>query len=127
MQKSVATNPGTLLDTLQDLLPGTSKRTLRQMLVQDRIRVNGIVQRKATHPVQPGNTIEIGSRRTGPKLPDDLEILFEDSAILIVNKPSGLLTAATPDERDKTVFNILRKYLEERDGRQALQIVHRLD
>ncbi|MEJ2112019.1 MAG: RNA pseudouridine synthase, partial [Acidobacteriota bacterium] len=62
-----------------------------------------------------------------PDLPGGLEIVYEDKAILIVQKPSGLLTASTPDESEETAFTFLRNYLEERDSKQTLQIIHRLD
>lgn len=97
------------------------------MLEQDRVRVSGVVCRKAAHPVQQGDTIEIGSRRNLPKLPPGLEILFEDSAILIIHKPSGLLSVSTPDEREKTAFAILRQYQKAVNPRQTLYVVHRLD
>jgi len=97
------------------------------MLAQDRVGVNGEVCRKATHPVQSGDSIEIGPRRLPPQIPNELKILFEDDAILVINKPSGLLSVATPDEREKTAYAYLRKYLKALNSRQKLYIVHRLD
>jgi 23S rRNA pseudouridine1911/1915/1917 synthase len=97
------------------------------MLAQDRVRINGQVCRKPTFPVQQGDSIEISSRRDLPKFPSGLEILYEDAAILIVHKPSGLLTAATPDEREKTAHAYLRQYIREINPGKRLQIVHRLD
>jgi 23S rRNA-/tRNA-specific pseudouridylate synthase len=37
-------------------------------------------------------------------LPKGLEILHEDRDILVVNKPSGLLTIATESEKAKTAY-----------------------
>lgn len=100
---------------------------MRQMLVRDRIRINGEVCRKTSHSVQAGDVIEIRPRRNLPELPKGLEILFEDRAILVAQKPSGLLTVPTPDEREQTAFTRLRQFLRERNPRQDLFIVHRLD
>ena len=97
------------------------------MLAQDRIRINKAVCRIAAHEVHPGDTIEIGARRNLPQLPPGLEILFEDSAILIVHKPTGLLTVATPDEREHNAFAILRQYMKALNPRQTVYVVHRLD
>ena len=97
------------------------------MLVQDRIRINGVVCRKTTQPVRSGDAIEIGPRRNPPELPPGLKILFEDESILIVQKPSGLLTVSTPDERDKTAYAYLSRFLKELNPEQELYIVHRLD
>jgi 23S rRNA pseudouridine1911/1915/1917 synthase len=97
------------------------------MLVQDRISINGVVCRKAAHKVQPDDLIEIGPRWNAPILPNELEILFEDDAILVVNKPCGLLSVSTPNEREKTVYALLSRSLKERNPREALYIVHRID
>ena len=125
--KTKASVSSSLLDTLQLLVPGASKRTLRQMLSQGRISVNGSLCKLASQPVKPGDLIEIGPRSTPTKLPGGLEILYEDQDILIVQKPSGLLTVATLDERERTAYAYLRRYLKERNPRQKLFIVHRLD
>lgn len=53
-----------------------------------------------------------------------LEILFEDDALLAVNKPAGLLVA--PDRWDKHRENILAQLAVARPG-QYLANVHRLD
>ena len=97
------------------------------MLVQDRIRINGAVCHKAAFSVRAGDAIEISPRHKPPSLPAGLGILFEDEAILVIYKPSGLLTVATPDERERTAFAYLRRFLKERNPRQKLYIVHRLD
>jgi 23S rRNA pseudouridine1911/1915/1917 synthase len=125
--KTVISTSGTLLELLRQLIPGASNRTLRQMLEQERVRVNGKAVKMAGHPIDAGSAIEIGPRKEEPKLPAGLEILFEDRAILILYKPSGLLTVSTPGEKGNNAFALLKKHLKERDGSQNLQIVHRLD
>jgi 23S rRNA pseudouridine1911/1915/1917 synthase len=125
--KTTVTVAGSLLDALQILVPGASKRTLRQMLSQRRISVNGEPCVLASFPIKSGDVIEIGLRRTPTKLPHGLEILFEDTDILIVRKPINLLTVATLDEKERTAYAYLRTYLNERHPKQKLFIVHRLD
>ena len=58
-----------------------------------------------------------------------LEILFEDKDILVVNKPTGLLTVATETEKTRTAHFILMEYIRRGCGRckKRLFIVHRLD
>ena len=55
------------------------------------------------------------------------EILFEDDHIIVVNKPSGLLTIATAKEKDRTLYHIVREYLVSKDRNARVFIVHRLD
>ena len=50
-----------------------------------------------------------------------LEILYEDEDLLVVDKPSGLLSVPTPNASGRTVIDALRE-----QGREALA-VHRID
>ncbi len=97
------------------------------MLSHGRVCVNGEACNLAARQVFSGDILEIGPRRAPTRLPSGLEILFEDNDILIIQKPEGLLTVATADEREQTAYFYLRQYLQQRDRRQRLFIVHRLD
>jgi 23S rRNA pseudouridine1911/1915/1917 synthase len=97
------------------------------MLSQGRVSVNGVPCPFPNHPIMAGDVIEIGPRRTPMRLPHGLDILYEDGDILVIQKPVDLLTVATTDERERTVFAYLRNYLRERNPKQKLYIVHRLD
>jgi 23S rRNA pseudouridine1911/1915/1917 synthase len=125
--KTVAAASGSILEVLQLLVPGASRRTLRQMLSQGRVNVNGIPCSISSHPIRPGDVLEIGTRRIAAKLPDGLKILYEDSEILVIHKPSGLLTVSTQHERRQTAYALLRLHLKENNPRQKLYVVHRLD
>ena len=61
------------------------------------------------------------------KLPDGLEILYEDSEILVIHKPAGLLTVSTAHERKQTAYARLRLHIKEHNPGQKLYVVHRLD
>ena len=97
------------------------------MLSQGRVSISGEVCTLAGRQVRAGEVLEIGPRRAPLRLGGGLELLFEDHDILIVHKPEGLLTVATADERERTVYFRLREYLQEHNPRQRLFIVHRLD
>jgi 23S rRNA pseudouridine1911/1915/1917 synthase len=125
--KTVATASSSLLDALQLLVPGASNRTLRQLLSQGRVSVNSEPCSVAARKIVSGDVLEIGPRRAPAKLPGGLAVLYEDNDILIILKPVGLLTVATEDERERTAYFYLRQYLQQRDRRQRLFIVHRLD
>lgn len=100
---------------------------MRQMLAQSRVRVGGRVCKIATTPIRSGETIEISSRKIPASPGAGLEILHQDPDIVVVQKPAGLLTVATPDERRETAYRYLRDYLAESDPRKKLFIVHRID
>lgn len=54
-----------------------------------------------------------------------IEIVYEDKYIIIVNKPSGLLTISTEKEKNKTMYHEVLEYLKRKN--QKLFIIHRLD
>lgn len=56
-----------------------------------------------------------------------IPILFEDDAIVVVDKPAGLLTMATESERENTVYAFLRKRANQKRPSERIFIVHRLD
>jgi 23S rRNA pseudouridine1911/1915/1917 synthase len=97
------------------------------MLSQGRVRLNGVVCKVASHPAHPGDVVEIGKWADTPKLQHGLKIVYEDDDLLVVHKPAGLLTVATPHEREHTLYAMLRDYLAESRRGEKLYIVHRLD
>jgi tRNA pseudouridine32 synthase/23S rRNA pseudouridine746 synthase/23S rRNA pseudouridine1911/1915/1917 synthase len=62
-------------------------------------------------------------------LPRELEILYEDKDILVVDKPAGLLTVRTETEKTRTAYYILTDYLRKGYAKSQNRIftVHRLD
>ena len=56
-----------------------------------------------------------------------LDILFEDKFVIVVNKPSNLLTVATLKEKERTLFSYVYDYLKQKNKNNKVFIVHRLD
>jgi 23S rRNA pseudouridine1911/1915/1917 synthase len=70
-----------------------------------------------------------GTSRSGfrPRKAGELEILYEDESLLVVNKPAGLLVVPLP-QRDgtPTVYDQVQHHLRPR-GKRRPMIVHRID
>ncbi len=116
---------GELLDYLYNNLDMPKKR-IKQYLTHGSIFVNETKTTKYNYRVLPGMNIMIDTdNKNKHTLPFD--ILFEDDHIIVVNKPSGLLTIATAKEKEKTLFHIVREYLVSKDKYAKVFIVHRLD
>ncbi|MCK4548383.1 MAG: RNA pseudouridine synthase, partial [Candidatus Eisenbacteria sp.] len=69
-------------------------------------------------------------KRSGPNtrfLPRGLVIIHEDRDILVVDKPSGLLTVATDREKSRTAHFALTDYVRKGSAksRTRIFIVHR--
>ena len=116
---------GELLDYLYNNLDMPKKR-IKQYLTHGSIFVNNNRTTKYNYKLVPGMNIVIDTDSKSKKtLPFD--ILFEDEHIIVVNKPSGLLTIATEKEKDKTLYHIVREYLVSKNQYARVFIVHRLD
>ena len=61
--------------------------------------------------------------------PKGVTLLYEDADILVVDKPSGLLTMGTERDKSRTVHSILNDYVRKGNpkSRNRAYIVHRLD
>ncbi|HEU4522105.1 MAG TPA: RluA family pseudouridine synthase [Thermoanaerobaculia bacterium] len=116
----------TLLDALTSLFPDSSKTTLRQMLQNGRVRVNGEVEKNARRPVESDDAIDVGPKSSRHQLPSELNLLHEDDDLIVVVKAQGLLTVATEREKDTTAQAYLNEYLR-RKGEERVHVVHRID
>ena len=56
-----------------------------------------------------------------------LDIIYEDKSIIVVNKPSHLLTISTDKQREKTLFHQVLMYEKRKNKNNKVFIVHRLD
>ena len=116
-----------LIDRLQALYPQASRRSLRQWLATSRVQVNGAVVERADVEVDAADRVELGAPASLER-PSPLKLIYEDDDILVVDKPSGLLTIATERERERTAYRRLRDWVAGRAPDSArLFIVHRLD
>jgi 23S rRNA pseudouridine1911/1915/1917 synthase len=56
-----------------------------------------------------------------------LSLLYEDRDLLVVDKPSGLLSISAGAERQRTAYWVLAEYLRKKGERRRPAVVHRLD
>lgn len=54
-----------------------------------------------------------------------LKIIYEDKNIIVIDKPSNLLTISTEKEKQKTLYHEVLEYLRKKN--QKIFIIHRLD
>ena len=128
-------NESTLLEALKVMQPQASTNVLRKMLTNQRITVDGETIHRAKHTVTEGQTVEIHPKpkisieeeREINAITHDLDILFEDESILVVEKPAGLLSVATDRLETDTLHNRCVEYCREMKKNGWCFIVHRLD
>jgi 23S rRNA pseudouridine1911/1915/1917 synthase len=119
--KYTAVKKGSLLETLQEMAPESSKNTLRSWLQAGRITVDQQRAERANIEIVPGQQILVGPKVTF--LRGSIRILHEDDDIVVLEKPEGLLSVATDFENRATVHAMLKRQFHNR----RVYPVHRLD
>ncbi|MDR0476408.1 MAG: RluA family pseudouridine synthase [Desulfobulbaceae bacterium] len=123
------TSPDELLAFLGRQLPQEGRKHLLRLLSADRVLVDGLAIRQFDHPLQIGQRVIIAPRQASIRsqgLPP-LPIVHEDDFLIVVNKPSGLLTVATDKEKRRTAYAMLSEYVKEANRDNKIFIVHRID
>ena len=95
----------------------------------DNIRVNGVPQR-TNYPVKPGAVITVELEEEAPEYPaedGELDILYEDDHLLVVDKPAGMLIHPSRAKNDGTLANFVYGYYQKTGQRSAFHPMTRLD
>jgi 23S rRNA pseudouridine1911/1915/1917 synthase len=116
---------------LARLLPEHSRSRLKAWIDDGRVRVDGTAW-EAKHRVAGGERLEVVAREADDALADApqdiaLPVVYEDAAIIVVDKPAGLVVHPGSGNRDGTLLNALLQHDPAQAGVPRAGIVHRLD
>ncbi len=124
---------GQRLDTfLKGYLGNDWSRTAIAMQIKGgRILLDGR-RVKPSHRLKGGEVVEIELfEKPSPRpSPGHIPVIYEDSEIIVINKPAGVLSHSVPGKQEPSVLNILMwmgKKLSPVGGEERAGIVHRLD
>ncbi|MFC5604554.1 RluA family pseudouridine synthase [Sporosarcina koreensis] len=118
-----------LLPFLLDHMKKNSRNSIKSMLTRGQVTVNGRSVTKHNHQLLPGHKVEILANKAAlneSKL-TGLSIIYEDDAIIVIDKEASLLSMAAKDKNERTAFSEVSAYVRRQDPRQRVFIVHRLD
>ena len=110
------------LDKLVTANSKLSRKRARVVIERGGVRVDGKVQRRASHPVPQGALVEIrGSAPPKKSASAELPERYRDRWLLVVDKPSGLPSQPTRQGHAQHLYGILQ-------GRESyVGLHHRLD
>lgn len=125
-QEYTVNEPQELLPFLTEKFPDTSRSKVKELLAHS-VYVNGRRTSQFNFPLQRGMKVTIEKVTGNDRLrPRDLDIVYEDQHLFVVNKHEGLLSYSK-NPADKTVITVLNQYLEASHRRCFAHVVHRLD
>ena len=119
---------------LSDALEGFSRSYIQNLIKKGCVRINDKEQ-KASYKLKIADSVEVEIPDAQPlelkaqNIP--LDIRYEDDNMLVVNKPSGMLTHPTSVQKEDTLVNALLYYCHDNlsgiNGIMRPGILHRLD
>src|SRR5215468_5340701 len=131
-----AAEAGERLDrVLAAKLDRLSRSRLKSLIEEGRVRLAGATIEEPSYRVKPGQTFAIIIPEVTPALPAaqslPLDILYEDSDVIVLMKPPGMAVHPGPGTPDRTLVNALIAHcgdsLSGIGGVRRPGIVHRLD
>lgn len=114
-----------------------SRSAIQRLIEKGRVQLNGDPAR-ASQKIKPGDRITFDVPKAEPLElngePIPLDILYEDDALLVLNKPAGLVVHPAPGHWTGTLVNALLYHFETSGGspstiggKERPGLVHRLD
>ena len=118
-----------LMPFLLAKLGGMTRTSVKQLLSQRRVTVNAGIQTRHDTPLKAGDLVQVLQGRGNIELRHPkLRIIYEDDALIIVEKKNGLLTVPyNPKSSEMTAYSILKEYVRKQSNRNSVHVVHRLD
>ena len=124
------------LDVFLSSQLGISRNQISSLIKSAAVRVDGAVQTKPGYKLSAGELVHIDYPAPAPQqiieqqLNFDVEILYEDEDLLVVNKPAGLTVHPAASVKEPTLVDWLKSrgyLLSTLGGELRAGIVHRLD
>lgn len=98
-----------------------SKNSIKSLLKNGFIYVNDLCVTKHNYILNINDCIKIKDCNT------NIDILYEDNELIIVNKKSGILCVSTNKEKNKTLFREVSDYVKKKNKSNKVFIVNRID
>ena len=116
-----------LLEFLLETLKGQSRNSVKSLLTNHRVSVDGAPISQYNFQLAKGDVVIISKTPIHKKTRSNLPIIFENDEFIVINKPSGLLSIASDKEKGSTAYRMLTDYVQQKDKHNRIYVVHRLD
>ena len=115
---------------LAKILTDFSRTQIQEWIKNGEIDVDG-KQLKARDPVMGGETITIHAtikqQPVWEAQPIELNIVYEDESLLVINKPAGMVVHPAAGNFENTLLNALLHYIPDLQQLPRAGIIHRID
>ena len=116
-----------LLEFLFTKFPKLSRNAVKSILSGHYVSVNGAPVSQYNLKLSKDDVVIVSKQRISKKNRQDLPIIFENDEFIVINKPSGLLTIPSDNEKGRTAYRMVNDYIQQKDKHSRIYVVHRLD
>lgn len=113
-----------LFDYLRNNIDGKSKNNIKSLLKNEVVFVNGKIVTKYNYVLCDGDVVEINKKKANNNN-NNINIIYEDNDIIVIDKPSKILTISNKNEKVNTLYRMVSDYLKKEH--KKVFIIHRLD
>jgi len=116
----------TLVSFLLENIRNKSKNNIKSLLVNKCVLVNNVIITNHNFKLRKNDKIVIYNKQIRNKF-YNINIIYEDKNIIVIDKPSGLLSIGTDKEKNITAYKLVMEYLKQKNKNNKIFIIHRLD
>ena len=129
IKEFVVKKPCLLMDFLMENLKSLSRNNIKSLLTRKQVAVDGAAVSQFDFMLAKDDVVMIGknSFRIPLQKRKSLDIIYEDDEFIVINKPSGLLSIASDNEKGMTAYRLLMDYYRRENPHNRIYVVHRLD
>ena len=127
LKQIVVKEPCELLEFLLLTFKDQSRNSVKSLLGSHRVSIDGAPVTQFNFKLYPGDTVIISNSPIRRKTRSNLPIIYEDNDLIVINKPTKLLSVPSDNEKGSTAFRMVNDYLQQKDKHNRAFIVHRLD
>ena len=127
LKQYVVKQESELLEFLLLTFKDQSRNSVKSLLSSHRVSIDGAPITQFNFKLYPGDTVIISNSPIRKKTRSNLPIIYEDNDLIVINKPSKLLSVPSDNEKGSTAFRMVNDYLQQKDKHNRAFIVHRLD
>lgn len=118
-----------LLEFLYTKITNESRNNVKKYLSNHQVLVNGACITQFNFMIYKEDIVQISKNpvKNVKKENVKLDIIYEDDELIAINKPSGLLSIESDNEKNNTAYRMLTDYVQKKDKMARIFIVHRID
>ena len=124
----LVSEPAELMVFLIEKMPDQARNNIKSLLTHRQVLVDEKVVTQYNHLLSVGQEVVVNwSLVRDEEHLKGLKIIYEDSELIVIDKPAGLLSMASDNEKQRTAYHQLTDYVRRTNPENRIFIVHRLD